>query len=154
MRWPYNHGRILVTVSLAFKAHVAYRRISTLYSLYLNYNSPCFSSASQVCLFSLEAGKRNGTVLCFVVTHKSKGGWSHKFNFIGRRWSLFLFKVFLYSFMPRFAWHEFPGFKIWSSSPDLGQSAWLNLDGIKCLWVVSVVILLYKTERERKSKPW
>lgn len=105
MRCSYNHGRILVTVSLAFKAHVAYRRISTLYSLYLNYNSPCFSSASQVCLFSLEAGKRNGTVLCFVVTHKSKGGWSHKFNFIGRRWSLFLFKVFLYSFMPRCFMH-------------------------------------------------
>lgn len=105
MRWSYNHGGMLVTVSLAFKAHVAYRRISTLYSLCLNYNSPCFSSATQVFLFSLEAGKRNETVLCFVITHKSKGGWNHKFNFIGRRWSLFLFKIFLYSFMPRCFMH-------------------------------------------------
>lgn len=78
---------------------------------------------SQYWLFSLEAEKRNGSVLCFVIAHKSSGRWSNKFHFIGRLWSLFLFKVFLYSFMPRCLVHlhdlkEFPDCKVWSGSID------------------------------------
>lgn len=112
-------------------------------------------SVSQFCLFSLEAKKRNGSVLCFVISHKSSGGWSNKFHFIGRLWSLFLFKVFLYSFMCRCLAHlhdlkEFPDFKVWLGSIDVAQGDLTQARGIEIFAGVSsckFLGLFYKTRK-------
>lgn len=94
-------------------------------------------------------------MLCFVIIHKSSGGWSNKFNFIGRLWSLFLFKVFLYSFMPRCPVHlhdlkEFPDFKVFSGSIDVAQGGLTQPRGTEIsagIFSCKFLVLFYKTRK-------
>lgn len=135
-----HHGAILVIngefSSLSSWSNWMEKNIYTLSPLFeLQLSFSCSLSLS--CLFCLEAEKRNEPVLCFVITHKSSGGWSNKFHFIGRRWSLFLFKLFSYSFMPRCWAHlgdqkEFPDVKVHRQIPGELNSAQRGCNLCRC----------------------